>query len=164
MQQIISRQLSRAAFRSKVLLAAPIDLREPLEAVIRSLQKVYGDKGLDFRLEMDADQQVRIDQADLYEVLGNLLDNASKWAQGRVEVVVEREDDTVSISIRDDGPGFPAEAAKLLERGLRADMQQEGQGLGLAMASEIASAAGGGLVIDDSADSGGHVRLRLPSA
>lgn len=163
MQQIISRQLKRAAFRSRSLLAPPIDLNTPLQAVVRSLEKVYSDKALDYQVDSDEGSSVRIDPSDLYEVLGNLLDNASKWAHSRVVVkVTSRGADTV-IRISDDGPGFPGDAGQLLQRGWRADMQQEGQGLGLAMTSKIVSAAGGQLSIDQSVKSGGVVVLQLPS-
>ncbi len=163
MQQIISRQLNRAAFRSRSLLAPPIGLNKPLEAIVRSLQKVYSSKSLDYQINLDEACSVRIDQSDLYEVLGNLLDNASKWAESSVVVTVDSTGNETVIRIRDDGPGFPEEAGRLLKRGLRADMQQEGQGLGLAMTRKIVTAAGGQLEIDESVTTGGAVILRLPS-
>ena len=163
MQEIISRQLRRATGQSQALLAAPVGMREPLEAVIRSLQKVYVDKGLEFRVEMEGDPEVRIDHADLYEILGNLLDNACKWATGKVAVTGRQMDGFIEIRIRDDGPGFPEEAARLLERGLRADSRQEGQGLGLAVVNEIVNSAGGHIEIVDSNGKGGCVRLILPA-
>lgn len=163
MQQIISRQLKRAAFRSRPLLAPPIDLNTPLRAVIRSLEKVYSDKSLDYQIVCDEAASVRINQSDLYEALGNLLDNASKWARSRVVVTVASSGGVTVVRISDDGPGFPENAAQLLERGWRADMQQEGQGLGLAMTRQIVSAAGGQLRIDASVKTGGVVILQLPS-
>jgi two-component system sensor histidine kinase PhoQ len=162
MQEIISRQLRRAAGQSRALLAPPVGIREPLDAIIRSLRKVYIDKGLEFRIEMEGDPEVRIDHADLYEILGNLLDNASKWTESLVEIRVTEADAFIEIRIRDDGPGFPAEATRLLERGLRADSRQEGQGLGLALVREIVTAAGGSVEILDSRGKGGCVRLTLP--
>ena len=165
MQEIISRQLRRAAGQSRALLAAPVGLREPLEAVIRSLQKVYADKGLEFRVDMEGDPEVRIDDADLYEILGNLLDNACKWARRRIEVTGTQKDGFVEIMVSDDGPGFPEEAARLLERGLRADSRQEGQGLGLAVVNEIVTAAGGSVeLVSDAGDGAGAcVSVTLPT-
>ena len=162
MQEIISRQLGRAAGQSRSLLAAPVGLREPLEAVIRSLKKVYADKGLKFSLDLQDDLAVRIDRADLYEILGNLLDNACKWATTQIEVTGKQMDGFVEIRISDDGPGFPEEATRLLERGLRADSRLDGQGLGLAVVNEIVTAAGGSIEITDSHGKGGCVRLALP--
>jgi len=163
MQEIISRQLGRAAGQSRSLLPAPVQLREPFEAVIRSLKKVYAEKGLEFSLDLQEDLAVRIDRADLFDVLGNLLDNACKWAAGKIEISGMQMDGFVEIRIRDDGPGFPEEAARLLERGLRADSRQEGQGLGLALVNEIVTAAGGSIEIADSHGKGGCVRLTLPA-
>ena len=96
-------------------------------------------------------------------MLGNLLDNASKWAESRVVVTIDSSGSETVIRISDDGPGFPKEAGQLLKRGLRADMQQEGQGLGLAMTRKIVSAAGGQLEIDETVKTGGSVILQLPS-
>jgi two-component system sensor histidine kinase PhoQ len=163
MQEIISRQLRRAAGQSRALLAPPVSMREPLDAIIRSLQKVYVDKGLEFRIEMEADPEVRIDHADLYEILGNLLDNACKWAHQQIAVTAIEKDGFVEVSISDDGPGFPDDAARMLERGLRADSRQEGQGLGLAVVREIVTTAGGSIEITDSNGKGGSVRLTLPA-
>jgi signal transduction histidine kinase len=111
---------------------------------------------------MQGDAQLRIDRADLYEVIGNLLDNACKWAQSQVEISVLETDALVEIRIRDDGPGFPAEAARLLERGLRADSLREGQGLGLALVNEIVTAAGGSIELVEQGE-GACVRLMLPA-
>ena len=163
MQEIISRQLGRAAGQGRSLLAAPVGLREPLEAVIRSLKKVYADKGLEFSLDLQEELAVRIDRADLFDVLGNLLDNACKWATGKIAVTGRQMDGFVEIRIRDDGPGFPEEAARLLERGLRADSRQEGQGLGLAVVNEIVTAAGGSVELVSDAGEGACVCVTLPT-
>lgn len=163
MEQIVSRQLKRAAVRSKGLLAAPVSLREPLEAVIRSMVKVHARRNIDFSLSMEDETAVRIDRAELFELLGNLLDNAGKWATKRVETEVQVKDGRLLVRIIDDGPGFPDEAIRLLERGMRADTSLEGQGIGLAMAAGIAQSAGGSLSIDEES-SGGCVILQLPSA
>ncbi|MDX1345506.1 MAG: ATP-binding protein, partial [Sedimenticolaceae bacterium] len=163
MQEIISRQLGRAAGQSRALLAAPVEVLEPLGAVIRSLQKVYVDKGLEFRVDLENDLAVRIDRADLLDVLGNLLDNACKWARRQVEVTGLEMDGFVEIRISDDGPGFPEDAARMLERGLRADSKQEGQGLGLALVREIVTAAGGSIELVDRHGEGACVRLLLPA-
>ncbi|MEJ2310555.1 MAG: ATP-binding protein [Gammaproteobacteria bacterium] len=162
MELIVARQLKRAAVRSQHLLSPPVGLREPLEATLRSMRKIYADKGLALRLEMQGDPQVRVDRADLYELIGNLLDNACKWARSLVEITIAEANALVEIRIRDDGPGFPAEAARLLERGLRADSLREGQGLGLALVNEIVTAAGGGIELVEQGE-GACVRLTLPA-
>ena len=101
-------------------------------------------------------------RADLLDVLGNLLDNACKWARRRIEVTGKEREGFVEIRISDDGPGFPEDAARMLERGLRADSRQEGQGLGLALVREIVTAAGGSIELVDRDGEGACVRLALP--
>jgi signal transduction histidine kinase len=96
------------------------------------------------------------------ELLGNLLDNACKWARGAIWLHAAA-DSTVRIVIEDDGPGVPSEnLAKLGQRGLRLDRQVRGTGQGLAIVSEIVEAYGGGLSIGRSGRGGLRVEARLP--
>jgi signal transduction histidine kinase len=106
----------------------------------------------------------RIDPDDLTEALGALLENAARHASGRVRVDLARAGDTVLVTVADDGPGIPeAQLARLTARGARLDTGGPGAGLGLAIASEIAEAAGGSFTLRNGA-SGLAARLRLPAA
>ena len=99
------------------------------------------------------------------ELLGNLLENASKWAATRVEVRVEPRDGRVAIQIVDDGPGVPAaQRPRLGERGLRLDQHTEGSGLGLAIVRDVVDTYGGELGFAPSPIGGLCVDLWLPDA
>ncbi len=100
---------------------------------------------------------------DLAELLGNLLENASKWADTTIRVAVSL-DDTVAISIEDDGVGVPNEQLETLGlRGLRLDERRQGSGLGLAIACDIVEAYRGDLTLDHSPLGGLAVVVRLPA-
>ncbi|MEN8174420.1 MAG: ATP-binding protein [Pseudomonadota bacterium] len=103
------------------------------------------------------------DREDMLELLGNLLDNACKWASKRVTLRLTT-DDALRIRVSDDGPGIPADRREsLLGRGSRLDEQEPGHGLGLAIVRDLVDGYGGELLLDESADLGGlEVRVALP--
>jgi len=104
---------------------------------------------------------------DLEEMLGNLLDNACKWAAGKVTVRAEgTPGQQLRIAIEDDGPGLPAaRRAEVLARGRRLDEQVPGTGLGLAIVADLAQLYGGRLVLADAQGAGGlRAELTLPAA
>jgi signal transduction histidine kinase len=132
------------------------------------LLKVYGNKDLSLETAVAANAQFIGDRADLTELLGNLLDNACKWAGARVRIEVDIEEgaDTrvaLRLTIDDDGPGIAeADRAKVLQRGGRADEATPGHGLGLAMVHDTVALYGGTLRIDSSGFGGARFDLRLP--
>src|SRR3546814_16433422 len=89
--------------------------------------------------------KLRADTGDLYELFGNLLDNAAKYGDEHIRISAHSEKNVLRIDVDDDGPGFPAEPEKLLERGARADTRKPGQGIGTAAVHEIVKAYGGHL-------------------
>ena len=98
-------------------------------------------------------------------MLGNLMDNACKWAAAKVAVRAEPTGGRVEIAIEDDGPGLPApRRAEVLERGRRLDEQMPGTGLGLAIVADLAQLYGGRLVLDTAAAGGLRAVLSLPAA
>jgi signal transduction histidine kinase len=104
-----------------------------------------------------------MDEDALFDSLGNLLDNACKWARQQVRVTATCNDSVITVVIEDDGPGFPdAELATWLERGARADQQREGQGLGLAVSRDILVTAGGDLRLGRARGGGARVEALLP--
>jgi signal transduction histidine kinase len=110
------------------------------------------------------DLRARVDPADLTEALGALLENAARHAATRVAVRVARRGGWVDVEVRDDGPGAPAaRLAAMRLRGVRYDAGAPGDGLGLAIAGEIAEAAGGALRLEN-ADPGLAATLELPAA
>ena len=103
-----------------------------------------------------------MDEGDLMEILGNLLDNASKWCRREVRISVASTGQMSWLVVDDDGAGFPPGAQELLRRGVRADSRVEGQGIGLAVVAEIARAYEGEIRLEQSALGGGRVALGLP--
>nr|WP_284047272.1 ATP-binding protein [Guyparkeria hydrothermalis] len=100
----------------------------------------------------------------MYELVGNLLDNAAKWAASHIDVAVSQEDDGWHLTIADDGPGVPTDSLQALaQRGTRLDESRDGHGLGLAIVREIVELYAGELTFARSAALGGlEVRVRLP--
>ena len=160
MENTVAHQLSRAAALRAVVPRETVAVGPLLERLGRTLDKAYAAKAP--ILEMGGDAHVRGDERDLLEMLGNLLENACKYCRSRVRVAVE-DGATVRIVVDDDGPGIPPEArAWVLERGARADSVHAGQGIGLAVVVELASAYGGRLVISDSDLGGARLALTIP--
>jgi signal transduction histidine kinase len=111
-----------------------------------------------------ADHAVRCQREDLDEMLGNLLDNACKWARARVAIASARQDSAVVITVEDDGPGLAASMREaVLQRGVRADEAAPGSGLGLAIVRDLAELYGGSIALDASSAGGLRARLVLPS-
>lgn len=165
MQQIAEHQLSRAATAGRRALAQPVAVQPIAEKLASALRKVYADKGLDFELAVAPRLTARVDSGDLHELLGNTLDNAAKWARGHVRLRAARNSATLRLDIEDDGPGFPSEPERMLERGARADSRVPGQGLGLAAVHEILKAYEAEIALERSDDLGGaRVVMRIPSA
>jgi len=165
MQEIADHQLSRAATAGRRALAQPVAVAPIGQKLVAALGKVYADKALRFEADVAGTLVARVDSGDLHELLGNTLDNAAKWARGTVRLRAARRGSTFEIEVEDDGPGFPAEPERLLERGVRADSRVPGQGLGLSSVAEILQAYDGTIALGRSAAlGGGHVALRIPSA
>ena len=170
MDEIIDHQLQRAAVSGRAALAGSVPLQPLLERLIRSLDKVYRDKQVQVRLELDPQASFYGDEADLTEALGNLLDNAYKYCAQTIEVRARGSaggdaGHGLEISIEDDGPGIDgAVVDKVLQRGGRLDETVPGHGIGLSMAHEISALYGGELCIDRSRFGGARVRLRFDAA
>jgi two-component system sensor histidine kinase PhoQ len=162
MDEIINHQLQRAAVSGRTTLAKPVPVGKVVERLVRSLDKVYREKQVTVNLELDPSATFTGDEADLTEILGNLLENAYKYCRRKVRVQVrtDQHGDGVAISIEDDGPGIAAEqVGTVLQRGKRMDESVPGQGLGLSMAYEIITVYGGQLAIADSPLGGALLRI-----
>lgn len=155
MRQITDHQLARASHAGRRTLAEAITLRPLVDKIVNSLSKVYRDKAPSIDLRIDPSLRVRADEGDLYELFGNVLDNACKWCSQKVLLTAEREGSALCIVIEDDGPGFPDDAEGLLRRGSRADEQRPGQGLGLASVNDLVGLYEGTITIDRSRLLGG---------
>lgn len=150
-------------------------LRPVLEGLLRLMDKVHAGRGLKVTLLACADDLAfRGEAQDLQEMLGNLIDNACKWAAGRVEVHAEVRADgkagtpeagKLRICIDDDGPGLPADVREaVFARGVRADERTPGAGLGLSIVRELAQLYGGEVRLEVSPWGGLRAVLELPLA
>ncbi len=166
---IVDYQLARAASSSYQAFHTAVKLDAIVNKTIDSLLKVYADKKIRFVVDVDADARFYGDEGDLYELLGNCLDNACKWSRSVIEVSAEQLQEPsmihagLRILVDDDGPGIPvATRRQVLERGARADEQIHGQGIGLAVVREIIARYGGILEIGTSQLGGASLQLNFP--
>ena len=156
---------ARAAARGQVIgVSTPVG--ETLEGLIRTLERIYRDKKIDFKIEMADDLFFRGEKRDLEEMAGNLLDNGCKWTAGRLRVSAQRDPNEAAkfiILVSDDGPGMDeAQFSEAVKRGARLDEATPGTGFGLAIVDDLAKAYNGSLSLSH-ADMGGlQVKLTLP--
>lgn len=167
MHRTIDYQLQRAATSGPTPLAPPVDIAPLARRLRDSLAKVYASKALHVDLDIVSGAGFHGDEGDLMEVLGNLLDNACKWARHRVRLRVASAEGRTALvlEVEDDGPGIPADRADaVLDRGVRADASTPGYGIGLAMVRDIVVDAYGGEVRIVAGDLGGaRVVVRIPA-
>ncbi len=162
---------ARAAVRAGTITSAT-DVKPVAESFIGAFEKIYAERAIGFALDMTQPVRFLGERQDLEEMIGNLVDNAGKWARSSVAISVRRElsETTVersffSVVIDDDGPGLVAELrAVALARGRRLDETKPGSGLGLSIVADLATMYGGGLSLDASPMGGLRAELRLPAA
>ncbi|MBX3658125.1 MAG: histidine kinase [Ramlibacter sp.] len=163
MDHIVQHQLGRAG-ASGAARFAPYLALAPVAARVRdSLAKVYADKALAFTLDCVPDLNWRLDEGDAFEMLGNVMDNAAKWASHRVGVRLWREEGALHIRVQDDGPGF-TDTQAVLQLHVRMDEKVPGHGVGLAVVNDLVASHEGTLTLGASAWGGGQVDVVLPSA
>lgn len=161
-EQRLARELGRARLAGEALPGAHFDCAVELPALCATLRQIHPHVDIDWQ----APDGLRLpwDREDLLELLGNLLDNACKWADSTVQVSAGEEGAGYWLCVEDDGPGIdPAQREAVIARGNRLDEQVSGHGLGLAIVRDIAQACGGSLSLEDSAGLGGLcARVCLP--
>ncbi|WP_372747814.1 ATP-binding protein [Litorivivens sp.] len=165
MNNIIAYQLQRAVSAGPHQLGSKTAIKPLLKRLLNSLDKVYRDKALGFTLNCAEHDHLGIDEQDLMELMGNLLDNACKAARHTVSVtaIMPNDESLATVLIEDDGPGFPDDKVEtLLQRGSRGDQYGSGQGLGLSVATDILKAYKGGITISRSSLGGALLTLTLP--
>ena len=134
------------------------------EPLARTLLRLHAGRGITIDANVPADHTFRGQREDLDEMLGNLVDNACKWARTRVAIASHARDGVVTIIVDDDGPGLGASMREhVLLRGVRADEAASGSGLGLAIVRDIAEVYGGSIALDASPLGGLRANLTLPS-
>lgn len=148
---------ANAGARSHLLTSA--------DALVRTMQTIHADRALTIAVHISHEQFVRVQREDLEEMLGNVVDNACKWAKSRVDIRSSAEAGRIVITVDDDGPGLePSLRETVLQRGVRADEAAPGSGLGLAIVRDLAELYGGAIALGDSPLGGLRATLQLPAA
>ena len=162
-EQRIARELGRAKLAGEVLPGAHFDCANELPGLFATLTMIHGRH---LQLDWHASGQLRLpwDREDVLELLGNVLDNACKWADSRVQLSVSSGADGYTLCIDDDGPGIePERRQEVLSRGSRLDEQVAGHGLGLGIVRDIVDVWSGTLRLTDSVLGGLCVQINLPA-
>jgi signal transduction histidine kinase len=138
----MKRQIDRVLARARAGMAAALGRKRTEVApvarkIVRAFERLPRDKALAWELDTQAGAMFPGEEDDLVEILGNLLDNAGKWARSRIRMTVTAEPRALSIRIDDDGPGLSPEQASQIARGRRWDEEQPGSGFGLAITRDL---------------------------
>ena len=145
------------------MLGMQTDVVAAAENIVRAMRQIHRERGLAIAVEGSGRPVFQGERQDCEEMLGNLIDNACKWATTRVRISIGEEDAGIRIAVEDDGPGIAPKARQaVLARGGRLDETVAGTGLGLAIVDELAAFYGGSLTLESSALGGLAVRLIFP--
>jgi signal transduction histidine kinase len=164
------RQVDHHLARSRVDVSrhrvlTPVAIAESADGIVRTLTHLHAERGLSFDVHVEPALAVLVPREDLDEILGNVLDNACKWARTRCRLSATMQDGRVALVIEDDGPGIPAEMrSQVLARGVRADEAVPGSGLGLSIVRDLTDSYGGRVVLDDSPLGGLRATIALPAS
>jgi signal transduction histidine kinase len=171
MRDQVTRHLERARLAARHTMVGTVTEVAPvLSALARTMEKIYHDRGIEIEIDAPADLRFRGERQDLEEMVGNLVDNACKWALSRVRVAARLEGEGepqrpwMTIVVDDNGPGLtPAQRAQVGDRGRRLDETKPGSGLGLSIVVELARLYGGELKLDTAPLGGLRAELVLPA-
>jgi len=171
MRDQVARHLERARLAARLTVVGSVTEVAPVvTALARTMEKIHRDKTVAIEVRADDQARFRGERADLEEMIGNLVDNACKWAASRVSIEVVRdqpdpanETRLVRIVVDDDGRGLsPSERGQVAKRGRRLDETKPGSGLGLSIVVELAGLYGGGLTLGTAPLGGLRAELVLP--
>src|SRR5262245_54962243 len=165
MRRQIDYHLAHA--RSAASAASPsarASIAASAEGLARALERLHAERDLSIEIDAPASHAFRGQREDLDEMLGNLLDNACKWARSQVRLTCSKEGGRIVIAVDDDGPGIePSMREAVLRRGVRADEAAQGSGLGLAIVRDLAEIHGGSISLEETPMGGARARLTLPA-
>ncbi|EGQ7760354.1 ATP-binding protein [Vibrio sp. Vb5032] len=162
-QDHIDYHLGRARMAGSMnILSVKSNPADRVDAISMAFDKVYASRSITLINELDSELNVAVEQTDLDEMLGNLLENGYKWANSMIRVHSSQDKENIHIIIEDDGPGIPKEKlSQVIKRGVRLDETTPGSGLGLNIVSEMAHSYRGQLTLDTSALGGLKASLVL---
>lgn len=168
MRTHITHHLDRAQVAARSSVIGDItDVDQVLQALKRTLDRIYEERGLDLEVGSIPGLKFQGEKQDFEEMVGNLLDNACKWASSRVKAEVRRGGGgkRFLVIVDDDGPGLTkSERAKVGQRGQRLDESKPGSGLGLSIVADLAHLYKGRFELEPSPEGGLRARLELPAA
>jgi signal transduction histidine kinase len=163
MHGLIDRELNRARIAGSALAGRRFRPAADIAELADVIRQLHRDRQLDLQLALDAEDQLPLDQQDMLELTGNLLENAAKWARHRIRLTLETGE-VMHLVIEDDGPGINRDSRlSILTRGTRLDESEEGHGIGLSIVQEITELYGGTIDLGESDELGGlRVTVELP--
>ena len=172
MRDQVQHHLDRARMVARTgTLGSVTEVKPVVDAMVRVLSKIHADKGLHLTGSCDEKLTFQGEKQDLEEMLGNLTDNACKWAKSQVNLKATRiagkrgVPDVLLLQVDDDGPGLSdAERIEARQRGKRLDETKPGSGLGLSIVTELTGLYKGQFELERSPLGGLQARLRLPAA
>lgn len=172
MRDQINHYLDRARMAARVGIGRSTDVRPVIDSLARALERINRDRAIAITVVCAPEVKFQGEKQDLEEMLGNLMDNACKWAKKRVLVSAmapSRENKTdarrIVVTVEDDGPGLNADdRSRIGQRGLRLDESKPGSGLGLSIVTDLAQSYRGKFALEASEQGGLLARLELPSA
>ncbi|MBK5476306.1 MULTISPECIES: sensor histidine kinase [unclassified Pseudomonas] len=161
-QQRLNRELNRARLAGETLPGALFDCEKELPGLLATLNMIHGEH-LDLSYQVAPGLHLPWDREDLLELLGNLLDNACKWADAEVRLSISETPQSYLLAVEDDGPGIPeTQRDQVFSRGARLDEQIDGHGLGLGIVRDIVEVWGGVLQLQESELGGLKALIELP--
>jgi signal transduction histidine kinase len=162
----VKRELALARTVGSAVVGRPtIPVKPIVDRVIGALQRIAADRNLRWRVDVATDAAFPGDENDLLEIVGNLADNAAKWAASQVAITASHDGHALLLNVADDGPGIPAGAeAEVLRRGRRLDGSTAGSGLGLSIVTKMVEAYGGTINLDRAALGGLAVTIVIPTS
>jgi len=165
MSRQVNYHLARArAAASGAAGSAPCPVAACAGALVHTVLTLYAGRGLKISCAIAPELRARVQREDLDEILGNLLDNACKWAKSRIVLDASGRDAMLLLRLDDDGPGLPpAQRNVVLERGVRLDEASPGSGLGLAIVRDLVELYGGSISLEESPLGGLRVEVALPA-
>ncbi|TPP11781.1 sensor histidine kinase [Rhizobium glycinendophyticum] len=163
MRNHVDRELARARIAATASLrTADADLGQCVAMIVRTLKRTPDGERLGWTIAVPEGLKLGVDPSDLQELIGNIIENAVKWAKGRIDIETSTSPSGVNLVIADDGPGVGiTDLKRMTERGVRLDSRMPGTGIGLSIAGDIADVYGIGIEITNGESAGLRVSLHF---
>lgn len=159
----VRHHLARASAAGEGVRFTPIDLHDTLAPLLNGLARLAQRRGIELRQAWECDVKVHMDGQDIQELVGNLMDNALRWAHSDVQLQVQNNAQQLTITVSDDGPGMSeVECQQAVQRGKRLDEQRSGSGLGLAIVTDLVTLYSGQMQLARAHTGGLGVVVELP--